>query len=465
MSLKLAWEGLLNQDNSKRNTLETDGGVNFDDRKVFHATDNLTLYKKFGFLKNIVNAVADDGTREWLKFKINNELNDDVKTEISKALVKRGEDFHLQNKTRNLIKYSRIYKEGAAFEYGIDGGAKNTAETILLDTAIPTSIDKVEFINLIDDPDLFSVTSRNISDPNRKDFKAPSFQVSGMNIHPSRIAWLVNEYDSQLEEGISLVDVVIDGVRAQTAGLKGSTHILERLGAILFKSKANDLGENSATTISEILAVMKSNLKSSGVFGLLPDDDVTLLNFTFAGVKDVFDNVMDNLSGLSKVPRMVILGARGGGIITGDGAEAEVESYFRDVGSFMSIQVTPILRKTFDLFLIEKDTDLIKLLKTHNVTELDYEIEYNSLFQLNDKSAADIRKTNSESDEIDFKAGKVTGDELRDLDDRYSGLPTMETVNDEDEDEELDELIKEGDAKIEDELDTEHNSGHKDEGD
>jgi len=446
MSIKNAWQVLWDRNESNNlSDLEADskpkGKIEVDANALNSGyvsdgqTSNQQLndYKRYGFMKNIVNALADDATREWFKIKItkigeDDDFNSDVAEQIAQAMLERAKDFNLQEKIRNLIKFSRIYDEGSLLYFGIDGGRAGTAETLNKSIPIPASINKVDFINLVDDPDLFDTIIYNISDPTVNTYNVPMFQISGMEIHPSRVAYLVNEYDSQSETGISLVDIVRDGVLAQSAGLSGSTHILERLGAIKYKSSQNSLDENNRTTIAEVLLFMREKLKSNGAIAVLPEDEVELLQYTFSGTKDVFDYVIENLTGLSGVPRMRIMGHRGGGIITGDGSEAELLNWFSEVSGYQENRLAPILRKTFDLFLRETGTQLGRLV---NGKTIDYDFEFCSLYEMTDKARAESREINAKADKIDFETGKATGEELRSLDPRYKDLKLMAEYEDE----------------------------------
>ena len=75
-------------------------------------------------------------------------------------------------------------------------------------------------------------------------------------------------------QGISIVDKIEEAISAQEAGLTGSRHILERIGAVILKSDQINLSKNAASKIAELVMMTRQNLKSNGAMGLRPTGSI-----------------------------------------------------------------------------------------------------------------------------------------------------------------------------------------------
>ena len=105
-----------------------------------------------------------------------------------------------------------------------------------------------------------------------------------------------------------------------------------------------------------------------------------------------------------------------GGIISGDGANADERNYYSKLEASQNNDLEPKDRFLIDLF---NKTESSNLYQVTQGQPFDYEIEYNSLWSIDNETEAKIRKLNAESDKMDYETGKATSDELRENDERY----------------------------------------------
>jgi phage-related protein (TIGR01555 family) len=292
-----------------------------------------------------------------------------------------------------------------------------------LTSPLPAKVKSIKKFNVLSDPIDFQLVSENTGNLKSTKYNVPIYEIQGERVDPSRIIAFVNSFRSRDLEGISVVDRVRTGLEAQSAALFGSTTILERLGAILYKSTNVTLEKNSKQLVTALLAAIKSRLKSTGILGLRPNDEATLLTYSFSGIKDVFEFVLDNLAALSGVPKTILLGSSPGGIVSGDGTNAVLMQYYQRLESMQETELTKADRYLIDLFSITEDSQLYQITKGD---KLPYVIKYNPVWGISEKEQAEIRKMNAESDKIDFETGKAGGMELRALDERYDDSEDME---------------------------------------
>jgi phage-related protein (TIGR01555 family) len=417
-----------------KRSVETDSASRGSDGTITQTFTADGLYRKFGdngFLQTIVTAPAHDATREGFDLKVKIGKDDDEadnseeQDAIVKAFWKRWKELDLNNKRYEMIKFSRIYREGSGMYIGIDGGNTGTAETVDITTEIPKEIKKITFINVLEDPATFTLDVPNNSDPTGEDYGRIEYMINGRRVHDSRVIPFIQNFNIRALKGTSVVATVEKSIRAQNAALSGTKTVLERLGAILFKSESISLAENAAAKVRLLLTHIKSNLKSTGAMGLKPGDEASLLSHNFSNIKDVFDFIFSNMSGESALPQSILMGTGRTNIITGSGDSADLERYYQRVEAAQENQLIKVDERLVDLIFRETDSPVNAATKGKKIS---WEIEYNSLWSISDKEQAEVDQMNSERDKNDIEDGKVSPDEARMLDPRLSELPTTATA-------------------------------------
>jgi phage-related protein (TIGR01555 family) len=390
-------------------------------------------YKNSGFAQNIVNAVADDATREGFEIDFP-ELNQKEVEKLNELLHDRLSKLEYKNRLRDAIKFSRIYEEGSGLFYSVIGSGNVIDESKKENPVDVGSIQEVSFINVLESPDYFSYEFDNISDPCRSDFLKPNFQIGQNKVDLSRVTWLVNEFNSQDQRGVSIIEKCWDAIASQQAGIDGASHVLERIGAVILKSPNATLSMSAVETIKKLVNAVKNNIKSSGAMAIGPADELTIQGFTFTGIKDIYDFVIDNLAGASGIPRSLIVGGQKGGIITGDGASFELMNYYTSIEQYQNNILEKEDRKLITYLLMEKQNTKIQGMTGGKLPK--FVIEYNPLWSLSEKEASENRKRNAEADKMDLETGKAGSEELRSLDPRYAGIETPDRpmAGDEDDD-------------------------------
>ena len=377
---------------------------------------NLGLYMANGFMQNIVDFPAQDATREWITIKTDidgQEEETEEEKDASAIIENRLKEVGLQDKITELIRYSRMYSKGAFLYYGIIGDKVQNKE--VLNKPLPGKIQSIDYINVIDDPDRVSITVLNKSDPLVKDFHKPVFRIGGYEIHNSRLSWLVNSFIPDQQTGISVVQTVEDGVKAQDSGLWSTNSILSSMALKIFVS--DEIAGLSVDQKAELLAKIKHLLDTQSVMALKQDEDFKQLIYNITGIKEIFDYVFDNLSGLARIPKKILLG-QAHGIVTG--AEYDTMNYYNDIARFQEIKLRPIIQKVINLVRNEVRGEFYQQFGEKKDIQVDF--EFNSLWELSPTDMAETDLKNAQRDQIDQAIGKTNAAELRSLDCRYKEL-------------------------------------------
>ena len=386
-------------------------------------------YRTNGYLQTIVDNPADLMTKEGFTVATSNgdesfttKLNDAIKLDYAKH--------DLVNKINEALKWGRLYPEGSGLlpliETRLDSEGMVAEQD--LSKQMPKMIRKIKKFNVLSEPDDFNINSANTGNPKSIGYNEPVYEIGGDHVHRSRMIPILKSFSARTMQGISVVDYTEDALKAHKAAISGSTTILERLGAIVYQSDSMKLDKKNKMAMKVLLTAIRERLKSTGIFGARKDDEIELLTYEFKGIKDVFDFILDSMSGMSGIPKMVLQGRSPGGIISGDGANAELLQYYSDVESAQNTRLSKVDRYCIDLFMMTQESETFKITRGQ---EIPYTIDYFPIWSHSEPDMADMRKKNAKSDKIDYEIGKARSDELRELDNRYTGPMTSVSPEDE----------------------------------
>jgi len=373
---------------------------------------NLGMYIANGFVQNIVDQPAEDATREWIEVSA---VYEDVENqEIQEMVEDRIKELGIQEQIKNLIRYARLYSKGSFLYYGIT--AHQIQQGSILALPMPKAIKAIEFINVIDNPDKVIIQNLNKNNPTERDYNQMRFTIAGQEIHPSRLTWLVNSLIPSLETGLSIVQIINDAIVAQDSALWSTNSILMAMAVRIFKSDA--IANLNITQKAELLAKIKHLMDTQSVFSLMQDESFEMLTFKIEGMKELFDFIFDNLAGLSRIPKLILLGKAHGVVTAG---EFDTINYYAQIAKFQENDIRPIIEKIIDLIVREERGEIWKAVNG-DIENLKVEFEFNSLWKLDPISQADVDLKNSQRDQIEITLGKSSPEELRDIDSRYKGL-------------------------------------------
>jgi len=379
--------------------------------KTRYAQSSDDLYYSNGFLQNIVNQPAEDATREWFTIKTNLDTEEQ---NISRLIQLRLDELDLKRKLKNLIINSRKYQMGGMFYYGILGSTPQSD----LSKTLPSAIEKLDYINVVDNPDTISVLINNRTDATLKDYMRPEFTINGKYVHSSRISWLVNDFNTDYMRGFTPLDVCYDAIIAQDSSLWSVSKLMSDMVTKIFKSDMFvSLSPNDKI---EFLEKMKHYMETNGAVALTQNEDFQKMTYSFTGIREIFDFIFENLSGMSRIPKNILLGKAHGVVTAG---EYDSLNYYSQIAKLQENELTPIINKIIDMIISEKKGP-VSIALGNKINQIDYEIEWNSLWELDPLSDADRNLKLSQRDQIDVTIGKASPQEVRELDKRYNELQT-----------------------------------------
>lgn len=382
--------------------------------EVLSVIDSENWYEANGFIQRIVDIPAEDATREWITIKTNREdLN------ISRLIQNRLVELDFPKKLKELIRYSRMYNMGGFLYFGIDHAIPQT--DVMLNTPIPQDLNKIEFVNVFT-PLHANILTQN-ENPLSKEYQKPKIRISGIEIHESRFYWLVNSYIPNKNRGISIIQTLLDGAKAHGIALWSVTTLLSELSVKVFKSPQID-NLNPDKTL-ELLNLIRTSISTQGVFAANNEESFERLNVNLPHLKDIFDFLIETISGLSQIPKSRLLGQAQGTIT---GGQYDLVSYYDSIAKFQEIELRPILERVIGLVIRERSGQIYRTLG-ESVGSLDWEFKFNPLWKLSDSEQSDIYLKQAQADKIYIESAVLSPNEVRKQ--RFEELETFQNVTSE----------------------------------
>ncbi len=383
-------------------------------------SDSQNWYLSNGYIQNIVDIPAEDATREWIEIKTN---RDDLG--ISRLIQNRFVELDFQRKLKELIRYSRMYSLGGFLYYGIDSSIPQT--DIILEQAMPESINRIDYINVFG-PQFVNIIPNTAAGDNVNplsiNYHRPDLSINSVKVHPSRYHWLILSYLTEKNTGVSVIQTVLDAVKAQGIALWSISSILSELSIKVFKSPS--VNTEDPAKLFELISLIRQAISTQGVFAAGEGESLERLNGVIPGIKESLDFILENMSGLSKIPKSRLSGQSQG---TLTGGQYDLVSYYDSIAKFQEIELRPIIERCISLIVRETSGKVYSALGG-NTKGLDWEFEFENLWKLSEMESSDVNLKKAQADKIYVETGVLAPAEVRK--NRFDDLEEFGDVKSED---------------------------------
>jgi hypothetical protein len=382
----------------------------------------LAYYEASGLIQNAVDRPAEAAVREWHTIKM-----PEGHEELGRLLQNRTDELEFRGskhggdgKLLELLKFSRINQNGSLIFAGVSGNESLGQGDKHLENEIESGA-RVEFLNVIQDIDQAAIDVPNNNQYFRKNYNKPRIRIAAIEPHESRYRWLVSGFSGRTMRGISVIQNVLDGVRALDSSLNSAARVVQALSLNIFSS--DELAGLTPEKRYEFLLLFKNTIETEGTIALAKDETFQRLMFSVTGLREIFDYMQEFVAGLGRIPKSVIFGKSFGVVSAG---EFDLISFAAEVrSSIQETRVRPVCEWLYNLLLREKEGTIAEYLRANKLTpEIDYEIKFPPIFRLDPDSESKVRLTNAQADQLDTAMGKADAQEARNLDPRYDELET-----------------------------------------
>jgi len=364
------------------------------DPRILTRQELENMYRGSWLAKKIVNAVADDMTREWLHVTFDGE-------ELGTTIEQAEKRFALKRKTNEALKWSRLY-----------GGAVIIIGTRDRNLAKPLDVKNVRkgdlrYLHVVDRWRLSPAGSLN------RDLESPNFGMpdsyvlaeSTVQVHHTRVlrfngeklpyfAWLRNAMwdDSVLQHVMdSLMNCDTTTQAIATMMFESNVDVVKSEG--LADVLARKDGEAVLTKRFQVAALLKSFNRMLLLDGT---ESYEKKQNSFANLDKVIQQFMIDVSGAADIPMTRLFGTSATGMnATGDN---DVRNYYDMVSAKQESELRPQLEYLYEVLVRSELGHMPE----------DFRFDFNPLWQLSETEQATVEKTRAERDQVYLNAGVVT---------------------------------------------------------
>lgn len=378
---------------------------------------SLLWWQSLSLLRKVINAPIEDALRNGFRIKTNlDELSN--QNNLSRFLLNRLEELKINEVLTNALRGLRIYSNGSLVYYIVESDIPQNQTQLNL--PFPEKI-KLIGINTVT-PEKFSHHYNNTS-PLSIEYSNPVVTIEGNQIHQNRYRWIIKDYDRQTMSGRSTLDDCIEIAKSHNIANWSVSSLLYEMATKIFKSPfvGTDL---SGDKLQDFLKRIRLSLSTQSILALNTEESFEKKTYDVHSMDDMLKWVIDNISIASEIPQARLKGAAHGVLASGN---YDMMSYFELVKRIQINYIKPILNDIIAIILKEEETR--KQIPGGNAEKVDWEIEFNPLWQLSDLEIADIELKKSQRDKTDIESGKLSPDEARQLDGRLNSLEKFDTAN------------------------------------
>lgn len=371
-------------------------------RRKLTDDDISNLYANNRIVQNIIDIPAEDMTRGWFTLKMKDE---NLKNEI----MRKMRDLNARGAFKKMRSFERLRGDGF-----ISLGVTQSAAFQLNDPIDLSKLKSVDYLHafsskkvseFVMNEDMFSKEYGQVEffKIKRKLANGSSSPDDG-KIHASR---LIHDQTRRLEDdtrGQSLLEPLYDTITVLDTSLWSVGQMLYDYAFKIYKSDGiDDMKQEERTELGMIMDYM-FRTEAVAIIGINEDLKKEATNTT--GIKDLLDYVWDMLAGGARMPKTVIKGQEAGTIA---GAQYDVMNYYSRIAAQQENEMRPYLERLIGMLLWSSD-ELGGQMDPENV---DYEISFNPLWEVDAETDAKIRKLTAEADEIYIEMGVATPEEVR----------------------------------------------------
>lgn len=361
------------------------------------------IYHHNSIGKNIVDLPAEDMTRNGWKLSM-----DDA--ELAADITDRLKELNVKSALTQLFKYQRLYGTGAIF-IGVDENNTpdqeinvNKLKKLLFLT--PFSRKKIGNLDYSDD-----VTNEHYG-------KISRISVDGTDIDHTRFLLANGEKFETERYGRSIFEYIEDELEASKTGI---TSISKLLGDFSFKVyKSPDIDSMDAEDKLLLGTVANQQFETDALAMIGENESLDNVGKAVTGIKELTDYTWERIAAAARMPKSIIMGQESG---TLTGAQYDLMNYYSRIKTLQENELRPHLEYIVRLLLWASDEPGGSI----DPDSMDWSIEFNDLFQLDESTATDIGYKKAQTDQIYLKTGVATQDEIRET--RFGNFGGTDTDN------------------------------------
>lgn len=335
-----------------------DNLMNASEYPLIRRTQNYSLmnslYRGDWLARRIIDLYAEDMCKNWY------HISSQVEPEMLDEYTRLERKTRIKQKIITGVKWGRLYG-GAAGLIMIDGQDDMLDEPVNFDLIMPGDF---KGVNIVDRWCGVTPSSDLVEDLNDPDFGLPDFydfsfgsgvgMTSKLRVHHSRVLRFTGRelpYLEQISEnywGASELEHVYDELTKRNMTSANIAQLIFQANLRILKM--GDLGELMADTSPEVQRDLYNTIEAQNMlmssFGLQlmnSGDEFQTYSYSFAGLSEVYEQFMLDVSGAAEIPATKLFGRSPAGMnATG---ESDLTNYYDSISQKQESSMRPVLDK------------------------------------------------------------------------------------------------------------------------
>ncbi|MBG9754063.1 DUF1073 domain-containing protein [Lysinibacillus sphaericus] len=371
-------------------------------RKLSH--DEITnLYGDSRIVQNIIDIPAEDMTRNWFTLK----MKDD---QLARNIMSKLADLKAKKAFKEMFTYDRLRGDGF-ISLGVTQASKfELSDELQMDKLFTVdylhAFSSLKVNEFLINEDVFDIKYGQLEQLriNRAASHGLQTQTRESPVHVSRLLHSQTRRFEGEAQGRSLLEPLYDILTVFDTSVWSVGQILHDFTFKVYKSK--DIDNLSTQDKQQLSMIMDFMFRTEALAMIADGEELTKQGTSVSGIKDLLDFVWDLLSGAARMPKTVIKGQESGTIT---GAQYDVMNYYSRIVADQENDMKPHLEKLIRMLLMSEK----ELGGRIDPETLEWEIQFNPLWNVDAKTDAEIRKLVAETDQIYLLNNIITADEIR----------------------------------------------------
>lgn len=362
------------------------------------------LFSDEGFAARVINLPIHDMTREG--FTIEADITQDEKDGVMEYLKK----LKYKNVIKNHLRWDGVYG-GSVLFMSIDDGQEHNTEL---------NVNAIKTVKWMKAFDRYRINNLGFSKlfnefaPNESDNLFDIIPITGgtNQVHKSRTNILtgLDVPDRRRTEndgwGESVITRVYNQLRQLASAYTSSEFILDDFvqTVLTIKNLGAMIASQGNKDIIERLNILDLSRHVSNLLLLDEGETYTKHSSSVTGIEKLLQEFAQALSAVTGIPVTLLMGrSPAGENATG---EKDIVQWYDNVKAMQEEKLKPILEQIITMIFLAKDGP------TRGILPKSWDIKFNSLWQPDEKTQAETRKLDAETDNIYISNGTITSAEV-----------------------------------------------------
>ncbi|MFK5708616.1 anti-CBASS protein Acb1 family protein [Lysinibacillus boronitolerans] len=371
-------------------------------RKLSH--DEITnLYGDSRIVQNIIDIPAEDMTRNWFTLKMEDE-------QLARNIMSKLADLKAKKAFKEMFTYDRLRGDGF-ISLGVTQATKfELSDELLLDKLFTVdylhAFSSMKVNEFLINEDVFDINYGKLEQLriNRASSHGVQTQTTESSVHISRLLHSQTRRMEGEAQGRSLLEPLYDILTVFDTSVWSVGQILHDFTFKVYKSK--DIDNLTSQDKQQLSMIMDYMFRTEALAMIANDEELKKEVTSVGGINYLLDFVWDLLAGAARMPKTVIKGQESGTIT---GAQYDVMNYYSRIVADQENDMKPHLEKLIRMLLMAEK----ELGGRIDPESLEWEIQFNPLWNVDAKTDAEIRKLVAETDQIYLLNNIITADEIR----------------------------------------------------